>query len=740
VNKRAANLIEGALRYGLMAAIAAPLFGWHNPVFGIVMRPEIFFQMAVEISALLWIALILIDGSYQPKQSALVWAVLFWLIAWGASTVSAADLSKAIFSTRERLTGYFLMIHLAAFFLIAASVMNSAAGKRKLLEASVLTSLAVSLYGLGQFIQAADWRARIGSTLGNPSYLAAWLLFNLFFGVRLFGDETRRPAWRQIWLASVLINFAAFIFTASRAAYLGLYAGLIILAAIAALARPATGDSRGTTKKIAAAFLALAILAPTLFIFAARSGIIPQTGPISRLTNLSNIWVYGLRNRVIAWQIAWQAFKEKPVLGWGPEHFNNAFDKYFNPEIAAATGMPEAWFDRSHNALLDALAMGGLVGGTATLVLIIALFAASGRLLRSDKLAGAVFLAALAGYAAQSLFFFDTIGSYLPLFLLAAILAPETRSGLPAPPAGKFNFGKLFLMAAAVAGVGFLLVKFNALPLMAQGAARESNRFVVKDPAALENRLMLAFSYRTPYSRDIWLEFTNFIMGDAVDDSIKLEPALLRRYAEFSKKEFIALDLARGGDARIYYEAGKLGNLLGALGEPDPAFVEQNLSQALELSPKRLDIYYEIAQMYRLKGDHRAQFDWLKKALALHENVAFSWWNLGVAYADVKDYRSAVASLEKAIEKGYTRWQDPAIIQYLVAVYAAGNGPISRIVEFWEAGVRLQPQNAQFWASLAASYAAAGQKENARAAALKAVELDPNLKPEADAFLKSLSR
>jgi len=49
-----------------------------------------------------------------------------------------------------------------------------------------------------------------------------------------------------------------------------------------------------------------------------------------------------------------------------------------------------------------------------------------------------------------------------------------------------------------------------------------------------------------------------------------------------------------------------------------------------------------------------------------------------------------------------------------------------------------QPGNPQFYASLAAAYAKAGDYNKARETALKAVEIDPKFKEEAEKFINSL--
>ena len=66
----------------------------------------------------------------------------------------------------------------------------------------------------------------------------------------------------------------------------------------------------------------------------------------------------GTQSRVMLVQMGWQAFKERPIFGWGPENFNLVFSKYYDARLWSQ----EPWFDRSHNIIFDWLIHGGILG------------------------------------------------------------------------------------------------------------------------------------------------------------------------------------------------------------------------------------------------------------------------------------------------------------------------------------------------------------------------------------------
>src|SRR3989344_4352076 len=66
--------------------------------------------------------------------------------------------------------------------------------------------------------------------------------------------------------------------------------------------------------------------------------------------------------RLIVWDSGLEAFKEKPLLGWGPENFRLAYEKHFDNRLYLDENIGEVWFDRAHNLVIDSLVSVGVVG------------------------------------------------------------------------------------------------------------------------------------------------------------------------------------------------------------------------------------------------------------------------------------------------------------------------------------------------------------------------------------------
>ncbi len=75
--------------------------------------------------------------------------------------------------------------------------------------------------------------------------------------------------------------------------------------------------------------------------------------------------------RIIVWESGLEAFREKPLLGWGPENFRTAFVRHFDNNLYLEDNIGEVWFDRAHNVFVDGLVAFGLIGVLVTTILLI---------------------------------------------------------------------------------------------------------------------------------------------------------------------------------------------------------------------------------------------------------------------------------------------------------------------------------------------------------------------------------
>ena len=140
-----------------------------------------------------------------------------------------------------------------------------------------------------------------------------------------------------------------------------------------------------------------------------------------------------------------RAFRDRPVLGWGPENYLIASGRYLDG--ARSVGIGER-YDHAHNKLVEELTTRGVVGLLAYLGLWSAMAGVMLRALRRNsgcvRWFSGTMGATLAAYFVHNLFLFDTPATMLQFSLLAAFVASEEfRQRLPrrdvgaGPPRGR---------------------------------------------------------------------------------------------------------------------------------------------------------------------------------------------------------------------------------------------------------------------------------------------------------------
>jgi len=127
------------------------------------------------------------------------------------------------------------------------------------------------------------------------------------------------------------------------------------------------------------------------------------------------------------------------------------------------------------------------------------------------------------------------------------------------------------------------------------------------------------------------------------------------------------------------------------------------------------------------------------KGISIKPEVELGYWYKGVTYlykgVTYLDMGKIKKSEEQATERGYKKSVND--IHRLLRIYVPlKNYP--KIIELYLEMIKLEPNNAQFHASLATAYKENGQIDKAIESARKVGELDLNLKLEADAWVHIL--
>ena len=127
--------------------------------------------------------------------------------------------------------------------------------------------------------------------------------------------------------------------------------------------------------------------------------------------------------RIIIWEQGFEAFKEKPWLGWGPENFRSAWFSHFDNRLHLEANIGEVWFDRAHNFFIDTLVTTGVVGMAGILFMLTAYFSVIWRSRKSGIISSpeSVVLTTIPFvHILQTQTSFDTLATYTLLAVIGA--------------------------------------------------------------------------------------------------------------------------------------------------------------------------------------------------------------------------------------------------------------------------------------------------------------------------------
>jgi O-antigen ligase len=741
------------VKAGLWLIPVLPLYISSSMLFPYITGKNFAFRIIVEIIFAAWVGLAILASEYRPGLTP-----LFKIITVFVGIVFMADVLsphpyRSLFSNYERMEGFMMIGHLYLYFVMLNAVFKTRRDWLVFFHVSLIASLSACYVGLLQRLglrPSPQGGFRVDSTIGNPTYFAVYLLFHVWL-LAMLAYQYRRVAWRA-WLYIVVLaaELVMIYFTATRGVVLVLIAAAIPLAAVTVVAWRRVfgvhGPQWSRARVLAALLLGVVVAMPAVFWLARGSDFVKNSQALHRLTNYS-LHEGTVQDRMRIWGISLRGVAERPILGWGQENYYLVFQKYFDPRLYHA----EAWFDRSHNVLLDWAVHTGIVGLAAYLGIFAVVVREIVRFMRRDRtmfFEGLLLIGLFGTYFLQNLFVFDNLNSYMLFFAFLAYAAFAARAGSVAGGGHEASVSRVrhasdaqrLPYAAAGMMASYIAVLVWGYATIVQ-PMRES-RALIRALATIQSRPTIpqaqaafadALQYRTFGDTEVHEQLGGIARDIAGSESGT--PDERKQFVEFALDElrretarpardvkhmlFVESILSRGLvlDMRYAAEAEAIGR------------------EAIQVSPGKQPAYFELAQLYLSLNRLDDALKLLKQAWYLERDFSQAGAHVWTVAIFAKD-ADAIAEVRQKFS--LADFEEGNLFNIARAYQQVGD--IGGAREAFGALVASYPKNPQYHATYAALLAKGGDLAGARRETEAAILLDPGFEKEGRQFLQQLGQ
>ncbi len=695
--------------------------------FPFIVGKAFLFRALVEIAFFSWIALAILDRQYRPRWNMVTIAILVFTGVTVLAAIFGVNPVRSFWSNFERMEGVVTYLHLAAYGIALASIFTKK-DWNLFLNLFLVSGLFQNLYAFFQrlgIIESPQGGFRADGLIGNPAYLAAYLIF-VFFVALLLLFETQNVRLRWYYGSAAVFTLLIIYFTASRGPAVGILVSFVITSAVYLFVSRSLSGGQKLYRRIAMIVLAICVLVAGGLWLGRNTSFIKDSPVLSRLTTLS-FKDRTIASRFLIWDLTFKGFKERPLLGWGPENYVAVFSKYYDP----ALWRQEPWFDRAHSIIFDWLINAGIVG----LLSYLALFATSIRLLlrawkqRMVSIETTLIIITLfIAYFIQNLFVFDNIATYLSFFAILAYIIHRTQPATAVSALEPVSSSKAWIVGgAALAGAAAMITVVNIMPMLtnidllnAMKVWRGDNvdAAMVYYDKALAGGLIGRSEVREQFSR-----FAVGIAGSSSIDVAVKEKVFDQAITEAKHN----VDENRL-DPRAYLFLGGLYSQAGLYDETLAVY-----DQALTLSPMKQQLYFEKTDTYIKKGDFKKAEEVARQALELAPQYPEARINLVI----VQIIMGHQADADQTLIDGYGTVN---VANGLLAQTYAQMKKYDRLIEVWKAFIKQDEHNMEYHQGLAGAYLFNNQPKEAIQELETAIRIDPGFSAEANGYISEIKK
>jgi|GEM_PF-2788851 len=667
----------------LFLLVAMPLFYYRSHQSFNMPKSQLL-CITVILMLVFWIVKGLEEKKFSFKWDIFSWLGFGFLGIIGLSTIFSYFPSSSWWGSYVRFEGMInYMWYGIAYLLIYWNLRGFDQIKRIFIFAGIGV-IPVAVYGFFQwygydfleFMGSTDAGERfrfIISTLGNQLELSDYLVVTLPLILTLI-FISKKYYFKILWAIVAILNVSALFLTGRRS-------GLVALAAIVFFG--ILFLAWRWKKGIAIALLILAILSGVLFFTFLEEvnslEFVQNNDYLKRLTTIFDFEDVTIKERFLVWQISYDMILGRPIIGHGLETYKMVFDLNYPPSF---TEMPENYFDRAHNIILDTAFKFGFVGLALFLAWLgLAVFQSLRLFFKEKKLSesylGYGITLSIIAFMAHNQFMFESGTSRYILmvvlavagtFKFATISLKKEIEETDEPKKITENNDKLKFWAHPEFKILYILlligaiaygIKFHVFPIA--GDYRYNVGLSIGDEKYFKNRIE-AFNQAIYYMPDVRsTKYHRRIGGDTFIYAQHVDVGLVDSLFGRSTASYERAIKINPNEMEAPAELGEIYVVWSAYAE-DEALKQERLAegekyfnQAIALSPGRQMMYWDWGRSLMFAEETEEAIAKYLHAVEMAPEVGRSWFMLGKAYRNMGEPEKAREAFDKARELGYSR-------------------------------------------------------------------------------------
>ncbi|RMD59705.1 hypothetical protein D6821_00585 [Candidatus Parcubacteria bacterium] len=651
------------------------------------------------------------------------------------------NLTRSIEGAYQREMGVLTFLYLLLWVGVLVKYLQNHFTIIKILQAILLASWAINLYGLMQslgwdpFVWEVPTQWRIISTLGQPTFLAQFLLLvmpvNLYFS---FWAKTK--VWRWLGRGALAGNLACLFFTLSRAGWLGFLVGFSWLVIM--------GTRIFAKKRRWSGQKARLVLAGLILVIGTGLGAIGVSKSVKPRLNIwqshSRWLASSIKARLDVAQAAWRAIKIRPIVGYGLESQEDVLVRFFERDWLYH-GDLSRHFNRAHNWILDKLLTGGIIELLVYSMLLAGFFYYNRRNFSYRPLWPLPFLleAGVIAYLVACLFGFFILASevyfWTFLGLTAAIFNFHSLGDSPQFNDTRFNKKPMkILLIAAIILMAAVQIKYEFTALLNDYYYRQIQREYLRGDkffALLDNFSFIKTGYHNEYYQ------RRFV--DLVSETIAQSRFLTVQYAGKKALWEEVGQMPEVGFFTSLYKAHGLALLTQSSTDTDYHYGRQLLERLQQESPQYYWTYYYRALLEKNAGQYDLSLQFIAKARSLlisRDEYVFedkrrqgimdsAFFKLDLMEGDIYLAQNkedlALGAYQRAMANPARNRQ----IYHRLAAFYYERGNLAKAIEYNQLAWQRYPDQFVWPYMVAVLYDELGERQKAREFALKAQTLAP---------------